>query len=176
MQCALHQIYLFFSLSPKREQELQVHIKKLHVDQCRRTKLVNTCKTRWVARMESFQVFIKLLPSVVTTLELVNTGQDWNPESTTKAATLLTTITQFEFIMALVLAHACFGFVKGLTVSLQGRSQDICSAYFEVDSVHTALYEVREDIDTFHKKLYATAVALAKIINALLPSIPRRCA
>ncbi|XP_062518720.1 52 kDa repressor of the inhibitor of the protein kinase-like [Corticium candelabrum] len=78
--------------------------------------------------------------------------------------------------MALVVAHACFGFVKGLTVSLQGRSQDICSAYVEVDSVKTALYEVRVDIHTFHKKLYATAVGLAETINASLPSIPRRCA
>ena len=69
MQGTLDQIYLFFSLSPKRVQELQVHIKELHVDQGRRTKLVNTCKTCWVARMESFQVFMELLPSVVTTLE-----------------------------------------------------------------------------------------------------------
>ncbi|XP_062505053.1 52 kDa repressor of the inhibitor of the protein kinase-like [Corticium candelabrum] len=141
MQGTLDQIYLFFSLSPKREQELQVHIKELHVDQGRRTKLVNTCKTRWVARMESFQVFMELLPSVVTTLEVVSTGQGWNAEPSSKAATLLTSITQFEFVMALVVAHACFDFVKGLTVSLQGRSQDICSTYVEVDSVKTALYE-----------------------------------
>ena len=67
--------------------------------------------------MESFQVFMELLPSVVTTLQVVSTGQDWNSESSTKAATLLTSIAQFEFIMALVVAHACFGFVKGLTVS-----------------------------------------------------------
>ena len=152
MQGTSDQIHLFFSLSPKREQELQIHIKELHVDQGQRTKLVNTCKTHWVARMESFQVFMKLLPLVVTTLEVVSTGQDWNAESSTKTATLLTSIPQFEFIMVLVVAHACFGFVKGLTVSLQGRSQDICSAYVEVDSVKTALYEVREDIDTFHTK------------------------
>ena len=37
MQGTLDQIYLFFNLSPKREQELQVHIKELHVDQGRRT-------------------------------------------------------------------------------------------------------------------------------------------
>ena len=176
MQGTLDQIYLFFSLSPKQELELQVHIKELHVDQGRRTKLVNTCKTRWVARMESFQVFMELLPSVVTTLEVFSTGQDWNVEPSTKAATLLTSITQFEFIMALVVAHACYGFVKGLTVFLQGRSQDICSAYVEVDSVTTALHEVREDINTFHKTLYATAVALAETMNASLPSIPHRCA
>ena len=119
---------------------------------------------------------MELLPSVVNTLEVVSTGQDWNAESSIKAATLLTSITQFEFIMALVVAHACFGFVKGLTVSSQGRSQDICSAYVEVVSVKTALYEVREDIDTFHKKLYATAVGLPETINASLPSIPRRWA
>ena len=67
---------------------------------------------------------MELLPSVVTTLEVVSSGQDWNAESSTKAATLLTLITQFESRMALVVAHACFGFVKGLTVSLQGRSQE----------------------------------------------------
>ena len=37
MQGTLDQICFFFNLSPKREQELQVHIKELHVDQGRRT-------------------------------------------------------------------------------------------------------------------------------------------
>ena len=110
IQGTLDHIYLFFSLSLKRVQELQVHIKELHVDKRRRTKLVNTCKTRWDARIESFQVFMKLLPSVVTTLEVVSTSQDWNAESSTKAAALLSSITQFEFIIALGVAHASFGF------------------------------------------------------------------
>ena len=125
MQGTLDQIYLFFSLSPKREQDLQVYTKELQVHQNRKTLLFNTTKTCWVARMQSLQVFMKLLLSVVTTLEVVSTGQHCKAESCTKAATLLTSITQYEFIKALLVAHACFAFVKGLTVSLQGRSQDI---------------------------------------------------
>ena len=34
-------------------------------------KLMNLCKTRWVARIEGFEVFRDMLPALVSTLELL---------------------------------------------------------------------------------------------------------
>ena len=64
---------------------------------------------------------------------------------------------------------------KGLTISLQGQSKDICYAYNEIVTVKEALSEVRSNIDTYHKKLYDSVVSLGGKISALPPSLPRRC-
>ena len=66
-------------------------------------------------------------------------------------------------------------FIKGLTISLQGRSKDICCAYNEIVTVKEALSEGRSIIDTSHKKLYDSVVSLGCKINALPPSLPWRC-
>ena len=49
--------------------ELQEHIEKLLVGTISKTKLVNLCKTRWVARIEAFEVFRDMLPALVSTLK-----------------------------------------------------------------------------------------------------------
>ena len=43
-----------------------------------------------------------------------------------------------------------FGFIKGLTVSLQSCSQDLCNAYYEVDNAKSALREVMLTLITKH--------------------------
>ena len=65
--------------------------------------------------------------------------------------------------------------INGLTISLQGQSKDICCAYNEIVTVKEALSEVRSNIDTYHKKLYDSVASLGGKINALTPSLPRRC-
>ena len=59
----VEEICLFFNYSPKHQQELQQHIKNLQVGTTGKTKLVNLCKTRWVARIEAFEVFRDMLPA-----------------------------------------------------------------------------------------------------------------
>ena len=114
---------LFFNFSPKRKAELERQNKELQSVESRRQKLVNLCKTRWVARIEAYEVFMELFPDVVSTLEIVSTENGWNSESSQKATSLLTAITQFEFLMAFVVTKHGFGFTKGLTVSLQSHSK-----------------------------------------------------
>ena len=84
-------------------------------------------------------------------------------------------ITQFQFLMSLEVTWAGLGFIKGLTISLQGESMDIRCAYNEIVTVKEALSEVRSNIDTYHKMLYDSVVSLGGKINVLPPSLPRRC-
>ena len=116
----LEQVCLFFMMSPKRHAELAHHISNLPEGETNRMKLVNICKTRWVARIESFEVFLSVLPAVVETYEAISTNNtaSWNSESSTKATSLLLSITQFEFLLSLVVVDACLGYTKGLTVAL----------------------------------------------------------
>ena len=58
----------FFNSSPKQIQVLQDNIKKLLPTE-RHQKLLNVCRTRWVARIDSLQIFIHCYPAIVDSLE-----------------------------------------------------------------------------------------------------------
>ena len=138
----LEQICLFFSFSAKRQQELTKNIEELPVGETNRKKLVSICKTRWVSRIEAFEVFHVVLPAVTNTFEIISGDRNTNAESSQKAASLLLSATQFQFVMILAVVENCLGYTKGLTVSLQSWSMDICTAYREANTVRTVLAEV----------------------------------
>ena len=80
-------------------------------------------------------------------------------DSRRSADSLLSGITKFQFF---VVTKQCLEYIKGLTVSLQKRAKDICQAYSEVNTIVTALNEVRSDIDVKHKVWHDMAVTLGK--------------
>lgn len=89
----------------------------------------------------------------MSTFESIAEGSSngWNSESARSAIALLAVITQFKFIMALIVVRKGLGYIKGLTISLQKRAKDICNAYSEVSNVKKALNVVRSSIDAYHK-------------------------
>ena len=111
----------------------------------------------------------------VSTFEVISTALAWSAEFSKKASAQLITITQFQFLISLEVTWAGLGFIKGLTISLQAKSKDICCAYNEIVTVKEALSEVHGNIDAYHKKWY-DSVVLGEKINALPLSLPRRCA
>ena len=79
-----------FFIYPKRNHVLRQHLGH---------QLVSLCETRWVERHDSILVFLEGLESIITALEII---VDWNDRATTtKASSLLTSITTCEFIVAL---------------------------------------------------------------------------
>ena len=86
MYGVVDEICLFFTYSPKRQQELQGHIENLPVGTTGKIKLVNLCKTQWVARIEALEVFRDMLPALVSTLEVISTAHGWSAESSKKAS------------------------------------------------------------------------------------------
>ena len=175
MMGTMVELCLFFSNSPKRQLELEKHIQS--IEGATAKKLVSLCKTRWVARIDAFEVFFDLFPAVIKTLEVISEGSasGWNAESCRSAENLMICTTKFQFLIAFVVAKQCLGYIKGLTTSLQKRAKDICQAYSEVSSVVTALSEVRSTIDVKHTEWFDIAIALGQKVNAPPPQLPRRC-
>ncbi len=60
-----------------------------------------------------------------------------------------------------------------LSVSLQRRSMDICSAMQEVKHVIKALDRVRDEIDTNRSSWYKEAAAMGEAVDAEPPKLPR---
>ena len=112
MHGTLQEISLFYNSSPKRQGELEKQIKSK--TDSTRLKLLNLCKTDWVARITAYETFYEL-----SSMEVISSEPGWNTESSQKAATLLRAITQFEFLISFVVVKHGFGFIKGLTVLLQ---------------------------------------------------------
>ena len=177
MMGILVEICLFYANSPKRQHELELQVQAMENNSSTRGRLVSMCKTRWVARIDALEVFNDLFSAVVNTFETIGEGQSsgWNSDSARVATALLSTITQFKFIFAFVVALKGLGYLKGLTKSLQKRAKDICNAYSEVVNVQKALQNVRDSIDTNHKAWFDAALALGQKVNATAPQLPRRC-
>lgn len=72
MMGTMVEICLFFSNSPKRQLELE---KNIHILGATANKLVNLCKTHWVARIDTLEVFYNLFPAVVKKLEIIREGR-----------------------------------------------------------------------------------------------------
>ena len=155
MHGTLQELCLFFNLLPKRQQQLEEEIDK--IENAKHRKLVNLCKTRWVARIEAYEVFAELLTAVVQALEVISTEDGWNMESSRKASSLLTAVTQFSFLHAFTITRNVLGFIKGLTTSLQSRTLDIVYAYSQVEIVIKTI-DVGLQLDIHHKAWFDEVV------------------
>lgn len=165
----------YFNFSPKRQGLLEKQIMEICPKQTRQ-KLLNVCKTRWVQRLDALKVLSQLFEPVVVSLQIISTNEDksWNADSTRTANTLFHAITTFAFIITFTVCRESLSFTKGLTVKLQSSSQDVMSAYEDINVVVECLKNVRQEVDTHHKKWHETAKALAVKLDVDITK-PRTC-
>lgn len=57
------------------------------------------------------------------------------------------------------------GYTKALSVKLQGQYVDVVRAYTDVSFVQETLRSVRESVDTFHNRIYTSALAITEKVN-----------
>ena len=91
-----------FSNSPKRQLALEKWISQICSEEKRKC-LIEMCRTRWVERLEAFDIFSDLFLPIVSCLEeMVNSTQsDWNRETRSDANSYLLALSQFSFVVAL---------------------------------------------------------------------------
>ena len=120
-----------------------------------RRKLKELCRTRWVERHEAFQVFSDLfLPIFCCLVAIVySSSSDWNRETCSDAQSLLLAMSQFSFMIALVLSQKILAYTKGLSVKLQGRYVDVVWAHRDIESVKAVISGVLSRVDDFHSQV-----------------------
>ena len=74
------------------------------------------CRTRWVERHEAFEVFRDLFNCMEQ--KASSHASEWNRESRSDANSFLLAISQFSFVVTLVLSHNVLSYTKGLSVKL----------------------------------------------------------
>ncbi len=154
----------FFSNSPKRQLSLETWIHDTLLDEEKRKKLKQMCRTRWIERREAFEVFIDLFLPIICSLEGISHGSGWNRESQSDARSLLLALSQFQFIVTLKVTQSVLAYTRALSVK-QGRYSDIARAYWEVENVKSTVCDLRSNVNRFHARVYAEAVQLAEVVH-----------
>ena len=95
----------------------------------------------------------------------------WNNDTITAANSA---VTQWQFLIAFVVAKKGLEYAKVLSVCLQQRAKDIAKPFDETSGVIKALEEVRRDVDATHLAWHEEALLLGSKVD-VLPSLPRRC-
>ena len=164
----------FFNNSPKRQVELEKWIAAVLPSEEKQHKLKSMCRTRWVERHDAYDVFIDLFVVVVSCLEEIANAPptDWNRDTRSEAQSFLLAVSQFSFVVTLVLTQAILAYTRGLSVKLQGRYVDVSRAHRDIESVKAALKVARSRVDTFHEHVFEEAVRLGASVGIEL-SAPR---
>ena len=141
-----------------------------------KTKLFDVCRARWVSRIGGLDVFEDILIYIAQTFEYfcLSPDSNVNRDTVAKAQVLLNHVTNFNFIVTLVVTRKVFDYTHSVTELLQAKSNDIVKGFDLIGSLIDLFVNVRHDIDNYHGKWYKEALELAKILN-IVEVVPRVC-
>ena len=199
----LQALGVFFKYSPKRQRCLETCTAVLNLDRKQKGKL-EICSltlkllsaTRWVERHIAISDFIKIYEATIYCLEVI-CGQSpvpsidqqsearmahpeeintFDAKSVMEANGLLRALSSDKFIVTLHCNAFVSGYLKGLSVLLQGSHLDILEAYLEISNTVQLFQEHREKaVDTF-RNIYDSICLMTSLFGRDTSEIPRLAA
>ena len=105
MMDTITRLATFFNYSPKRQSELVKFVRD-YPEASLKNKLLPLCRTRWVERINAFEVTIDLMEAIVDTFAAMSQNLDrhWNKDTVSQATSLAKSI-DFEFVINLVITQ-----------------------------------------------------------------------
>ncbi|XP_062505475.1 uncharacterized protein LOC134182112 [Corticium candelabrum] len=174
----------FFKYYPKRQLHLETTVSKVNVQrkslgvtEVSPHKVRLMCETRWVERHTILVEFAEMHEPIVNCFETIsrNSSREWNAKSVTKANELLKAILSDQFIAAFQTNLYFFVYTKPLSCLLQCSTQDILTAYKEVDVAKRVLKDIRADSSNEYDKVYVSMCTMAKLHGMEELTVPRTC-
>ena len=104
----------------------------------------------------------------------VNPKSTINADTSIKVQALLTHISNFNFIVSLVITRKVFDFTHSVTALLQAKSNDVINRFELIGFLIDLLSNIRINIDKYHDEWCSEACKLAQKIN-VNESVPRTC-
>ena len=167
------EIARFFSFSTKRQRLLDKAIEASN-HSSRDKKLKDSCRTRWVERIDSYAVFLELLPALHTCLQAMvdrnshtdlGTDWSWDGETITKANGFLYRLQSSTFLVSFQILMQFFQILRELTMKLQMKAVDVVYAYKMVNRVVSTLKCMRSRPTIEFKKQFSEADKLGKLLH-----------
>ncbi|XP_055370383.1 52 kDa repressor of the inhibitor of the protein kinase-like isoform X2 [Betta splendens] len=154
----------FFSQSPFLQLELEHAISIFYPNKEEKAnKLKEICRTNWTRRHDAFNVAMEVLEALLLCVDSVHDNEDmrWTDQVTHNALEISKALTDFEFIMALVVLKNVTALTQAFGQNVQGKATDIHFAAASLKAVLHSLKEVSENIDVYHEFWNDEAVNLA---------------
>ena len=162
------EIARFFSFSAKRQRLLDKAIEAFnHTSKAK--KLKDSCRTRWVERIDSYAVFLELFPALHTCLQAMGRSQctprpryglelGWG--TITKANGFLFQLQSSMFLVSFQILIQFFQILREVTIKLQMKAVDVVYAYKIVKEVVSTLKSMRRRSITEFTKQFSEASKL----------------
>lgn len=184
----INEVFLFFSLSPKRQRFLE-RVLDVCAPENRIYKLKGLCKTRWTERHDCLETFHALYEFIFTAIhamvepgaypQIVEAGGDavtwsWDATTRTRAEGLKKTMQNGSSIISLSTLLYGLDPLKGLSTKLQKRDMDVVAAYKHIDTVIKDVSNQRDNFDSLWKDWFQEAEDIAVNVGSQI-CLPRRC-
>ena len=163
----IKEITYFINGSVRRTKCLQKNI-ELHAPKSNRKKLVDVCRTRWVARIEGMGLFEELYISIYyALLEMKEniTEPRYNNDTSSKADTFFKLISDFNFIVNLVITRNVLDYLLPLTIQLQKKDHDVARALEQIKTLKSTCFKLRQMNEKYHSDWYTIALTLASEVG-----------
>ncbi|XP_057676919.1 THAP domain containing 12a [Corythoichthys intestinalis] len=160
----LQKIESFFNQSPLLRMELEHAISVIHPDKEDKAKeLKEACSTSWTKRHDAFEVTLELLEALLLCVDSVHDNEDlrWSDQITYDALEISKALSDFEFIMALVVLKNTMILLRAFGKNIQGDATDTYFAAGSLKAVLHSLTEVSDNIDVYHEFWTEEAVNLS---------------
>ena len=157
----------FFNNSPKRFQLLQKKI--CEIPSARYSRLIDVCRTRWLAHIDGLDVFAEVFVAIVRSLEIIklNCDRSWNSE--------LWIISWYSKLSVYYGPYCCSRSLeetRPLTKQLQAVSFDVFAMHKKISLLKSPLSNLRAGLGKSHRQWFDEAKSLAENVG-VLPSLPR---
>lgn len=171
----LKKIEAFLSQSPLLQLELDNAISIYFPDKEETAKeLKEACRSNWTTQNEVFEVAAQILEPLLLCVDSVHDNEDmrWSDEVAYTALDISKALTNFEFVMALVVLKNTLALTQAFGTNLQGRATDSYFAASSLEAVLHSLKEVSDNIDVYHEFWTDEAINLATAMEVPI-KVPR---
>ncbi|XP_037543648.1 uncharacterized protein si:dkey-250d21.1 [Nematolebias whitei] len=161
------EVMTFFGSSAAREKQLDhVIAYGLRESYEKVQELQGKFCTVWQEKHDSYEVFVQMLESLVECLEKIKSHpQRWKASVSEQAGILLCKVTEFEFIIAMVVLKNTASFTKELSAGLQKDQFTAASQLCQIDGIMATLNRVKTNMKLFHQNWFDEAWAIAQSLT-----------
>lgn len=171
----LKKIEVFFSQSPLLQLELDNAISFYYPDKEEMVKeLKEVCRTNWTTQSDVFEVAAQILEPLLLCVDSVHDNEEmrWSDKVAYTALDISKALTDFEFVMALIVLKNTLALTRAFGTKLQGKATDCYFAGSSLKAVLHSLKEVLDNIDVYHE--FWTDEAINQATSIEIPvKVPR---
>ncbi|XP_033001876.1 52 kDa repressor of the inhibitor of the protein kinase [Lacerta agilis] len=159
----IEEVCTFFHQSPQLLADLDNVISVLFPNSEERgNELKEVVRSHWTGRHDTFEIVVDLMQALVLCLDSINdTSVRWNSSVASRACTLSTALSDFDFVVTVVVIKNILSFTRAFGKNLQGQTSDVFFAASSLTAVLHSLNEVMENIEVYHEFWFEEATTLA---------------